>query len=94
MGFGKWLRRKIDEFDEKQRRKMEERRQFEQRMKTERIIAREREIGRLEAPRELERRLEKQRDPFGFERSAKASDDYWQRVSGTRPYGTKRKKKK
>lgn len=94
MGFGKWLRRKKDESDEKQRGKAKKRKYFEYLGK----ITRGKQIARLEEKKEFKRiELEKQEgmiDPFGLERSAGASGRHWKRVMSSKPYGTKRKKRR
>lgn len=94
MGFGKWLRRKINESDEKQRRNSKEKKYFESLGN----IEREKQITKLEGINKFERiELEKQermRDPFGFERSVRTSGHHWKRIMGIKPYGTKRKKRR
>jgi len=90
MGFGSWLRRKIDEFDEKQRRKMEERKYYEQIKRKERA----KELGRIQARKDVEKHERRRREFFEDPMGLRRSDDYWERVSGRRIYGTKRKKKK
>jgi hypothetical protein len=94
MGFGKWLRRKIDESDEKQIRNSKERKYFENLGN----IEREKQITKLEGINKFKRiELEKQErmiDPFGFEGSGRASGHHWKRIMGIKPYGTKRKKRR
>jgi hypothetical protein len=83
MGFGSWLRKKINEYDEKQRRKAEERKYYEQIKREERT----KELGRLEARKDVADA--ERRETSGRTRS----DNFWEQVTGNRVYGTKRKKR-
>ena len=83
MGFGSWLRKKINEYDEKQKRKAEEKKYYGQIKREEKA----KESGRLEARKDAADA--ERRETSGRTRS----DNFWEQVTGNRVYGTKRKKR-